>query len=577
MTDKNDPVGMKKGLTRYGDDEFALFLRKSFIKGAGYGDDALDRPVVGIVDTSSDFNPCHGNADELIAQVKAGVLAASGLPMTFPTISLHESFAYPTSMYLRNLMAMDTEEMLKALPVDAVVLIGGCDKTVPAQVMGALSADVPFVQLVTGPMSTGSFRGQRVGACTDCRRLWADFRAGKLDAGAIAEANDALVPTVGTCGVMGTASTMALLVEALGLAPLGSASAPAVSADRRRIAEKTGHLAVDVAKRKARPAGFLNAASFENAMRVLLAVGGSTNAIIHLTAMAGRLGIGLSLDRLDELSRHTPVIVDLKPSGTGYMEDLHAAGGCVRVLNELKDSLDLDVMTVTGHTLAQELATTATPDWVQDIVKSAQLPVYAEGGLAVLYGNLAPDGAIIKQAAASEHLLSHTGKAVVFDDMADLANRVDDPDLAVSADDILVLRHIGPKGAPGMPEAGLIPIPKKLAKAGVKDMVRISDGRMSGTAAGTIVLHVAPEAAVGGPLSMVRTGDLIQLDVDARVLNLLVSDEELQARRAAQPEPEAVRRRGYDKLFHDHVLQAPDGVDFDFLQADTAGTSGPDK
>ena len=568
MTDKGEPSGMKKGLTRYGDDEFALFLRKSFIKGAGYGDDALDRLVVGIVDTGSDFNPCHGNSEELIAQVKAGVLAAGGLPMVFPTISLHESFAYPTSMYLRNLMAMDTEEMLKSLPVDAVVLIGGCDKTVPAQVMGALSANVPFVQLVTGPMSTGSFRGQRVGACTDCRRLWADFRADRLDAAAIAEANDALVPTVGTCGVMGTASTMALLVEALGLAPLGSASAPAVSADRRRIAEETGQLAVDMAQRKARPAAYLSKASFENAMRVLLAVGGSTNAIIHLTAMAGRLGIKLSLDRLDELSRDTPVIVDLKPSGTGYMEDLHAAGGGVRVLAELADCLDLGVMTLTGRTLADELVQTVIPNWPQDIVKPASRPVYAEGGLAVLYGNLAPDGAIIKQAAASAHLLSHTGRAMVFEDMADLAARIDSPDLDVEEDDILVLRQIGPKGAPGMPEAGLIPIPKKLAQAGVKDMVRISDGRMSGTAAGTIVLHVAPEAAVGGPLALVQTGDRICLDVEGRTLSLLISDQEMQIRQAGRPEPVAVRRRGYEKLFHDHVLQAPDGVDFDFLQAD---------
>ena len=570
MTDKGEPSGMKKGLTRYGDDEFALFLRKSFIKGAGYGDDALDRLVVGIVDTGSDFNPCHGNSEELIAQVKAGVLAAGGLPMVFPTISLHESFAYPTSMYLRNLMAMDTEEMLKSLPVDAVVLIGGCDKTVPAQVMGALSADVPFVQLVTGPMSTGSFRGQRVGACTDCRRLWADYRADRLDAAAIAEANDALVPTVGTCGVMGTASTMALLVEALGLAPLGSASAPAVSADRRRIAEETGQLAVDMAQRKARPAAYLSKASFENAMRVLLAVGGSTNAIVHLTAMAGRLGIKLSLDRLDELSRDTPVIVDLKPSGTGYMEDLHAAGGGVRVLAELADCLDLGVMTLTGRTLADELTQTVIPDWPQDIVKPARRPVYAEGGLAVLYGNLAPDGAIIKQAAASEHLLSHTGRAVVFKDMADLAARIDSPDLDVEENDILVLRQIGPKGAPGMPEAGLIPIPKKLAQAGVKDMVRISDGRMSGTAAGTIVLHVAPEAAVGGPLALVQTGDHICLDVEGRTLSLLISDQEMQNRQAGRPEPVAVRRRGYEKLFHEHVLQAPDGVDFDFLKADKA-------
>ena len=571
MVEKDGPKGMRKGLTRYGDDAFALFLRKSFIKGAGYGDDALDRLVIGIADTSSDFNPCHGNSQELIAQVRAGVLAAGGLPMAFPTISLHESFAHPTSMYLRNLMAMDTEEMLKSLPVDAVVLVGGCDKTVPAQVMGALSANIPFVQLVTGPMSTGSFRGERVGACTDCRRLWGDFRAGRLTEDEISGANDALVPTVGTCGVMGTASTMALLVEALGLAPLGSATAPAVSADRRRIAEQAGHLAVDIAKRHCHPADILTLASFENALRVLLAVGGSTNAIIHLTAMAGRLGIKLSLDRLDELSKQTPVIVDLKPSGTGYMEDLHAAGGSVRILSALSGSLDMQAMTVTGQTLGQELSNIDIPNWPQDIIRPSKQPIYKEGGLAVLYGNLAPQGAIIKQAAASQHLLSYTGRAVVFANMADLAARIDSPDLDVSQDDILVLRQIGPKGAPGMPEAGLIPIPKKLAKQGVKDMVRISDGRMSGTAAGTIILHVAPESAVGGPLSLVRTGDQIQLDVATRQLNMLVSDQELERRRAEQPAASSAELRGYEKLFYDHVLQAPDGVDFDFLQAKKDG------
>ena len=566
MADKDKSKGMQKGLTRYGDDAFALFLRKSFIKGAGYRDDALERPVVGIADTGSDFNPCHGNSGDLIAQVRAGVLAAGGLPMAFPTISLHESFAYPTSMYLRNLLAIDTEEMLRSLPVDAVVLVGGCDKTVPAQVMGALSANIPFVQLVTGPMSTGSFRGERVGACTDCRRLWGEFRAGRLTEDEISEANHALVPTVGTCGVMGTASTMALMVEALGLAPLGSATAPAVSADRRRIAEQTGELAVGIAKRHCRPADILTLASFENALRVLLAVGGSTNAIIHLTAMAGRLGIKLSLDRLDELSRQTPVIVDLKPSGTGYMEDLHAAGGCVRILSALSDCLNMKAMMVTGRTLGQELANIDVPDWPQNIIRSSKQPLFKEGGLAVLYGNLAPQGAIIKQAAASQHLLSHTGRAMVFENMADLAARIDAPDLDVSEDDVLVLRQIGPKGAPGMPEAGLIPIPKKLAQKGVKDMVRISDGRMSGTAAGTIILHVAPESAIGGPLSLVRTGDQIQLDVEERQLNMLVSEQELEQRRAEHLIAPSTERRGYEKLFYDHVLQAPDGVDFDFLQ-----------
>ena len=560
-------VGMRKGLTKYGDDEFALFLRKSFIKGAGYGDDALGRPVVGIVNTSSDFNPCHGNADELIERVKAGVESSGALPMAFPTISLHEAFAFPTSMYLRNLMAMDTEEMLRALPLDSVVLIGGCDKTVPAQLMGAISADIPFVQLVTGPMSTGSFRGQRVGACTDCRRLWADYRAGNLDESAIADANNALVPTIGTCGVMGTASTMALLAGAMGLMPLDGATAPAVSADRRRIAEQTGVLAADIANRGGKASDILSQSAFDNALRVLLAVGGSTNAIIHLAAIAGRSGHDVSLDRLDRMARHTPVLVDLKPSGTGYMEDLHDAGGLVRILDALGGLIDRDAMTVSGQTLGTELARYKA-DWPQTIVRTPQDPLFAEGGLAVLYGNLAPDGAIIKVAAANPSLLKHQGRAVVFEDMADLAARIDSPDLDVAAEDILVLRNIGPKGAPGMPEAGLIPIPRKLARQGVKDMVRISDGRMSGTAAGTIILHVAPEAAVGGTLSLVKTGDTILLNVEERRIDLLVSETDLEARRADMPLKPTGAPRGYAHLFHKTVMQAPDGVDFDFMRAD---------
>ena len=565
--DKTPAQGMRKGLTKYGDDEFALFLRKSFIKGAGYGDEALGRPVVGIINTGSDFNPCHGNADELIERVKAGIEASGALPMAFPTISLHEAFSYPTSMYLRNLMSMDTEEMLRALPLDSVVLVGGCDKTVPAQLMGAISADVPFVQLVTGPMSTGSFRGQRVGACTDCRRLWADYRAGNLDEGAIAEANNALVPTIGTCGVMGTASTMALLAGAMGLMPLDGATAPAVSADRRRVAEKTGVLAADIAKKGVKPSAFLSQAAFDNALRVLLAVGGSTNAIIHLAAIAGRSGHDVSLDRLDNMARQTPVLVDLKPSGSGYMEDLHDAGGLVRILDALGPLIDKDAVTVSGKTLGTELASFNT-DWPQNIVRTPQDPLFAEGGLAVLYGNLAPDGAIIKVAAASPDLLVHTGKAVVFEDMEDLAARIDSPDLEVTPEDVLVLRNIGPKGAPGMPEAGLIPIPRKLARQGVKDMVRISDGRMSGTAAGTIVLHAAPEAAIGGALAYVKTGDIISLNVEKRSLEVDLSEAELEARAKVMPLKTSDAKRGYAHLFHTSVLQAPDGVDFDFLRAE---------
>jgi len=565
----NRPIGMRKGLTKYGDDEFALFLRKSFIKGAGYGDDALSRPVVGIINTYSDFNPCHGNAEELTQRVKAGIESSGALPMAFPTISLHESFSFPTSMYLRNLMSMDTEEMLRALPLDSVVLIGGCDKTVPAQIMGAISADIPFVQLVTGPMSTGSFRGQRVGACTDCRRIWAEYRAGTLDDAAIADANNALVPTIGTCGVMGTASTMALLAGAMGLMPLDGATAPAVSADRRRIAEKTGMLAVELAKNGTKPSEFLSQKAFDNAIRVLLAVGGSTNAIIHLAAMAGRSGHDVSLDRLDAMARQTPVIVDLKPSGAGYMEDLLDAGGLVRILNALGDLIEKDAVTVSGKTIGEELAS-YQQDWPQTIVRSIDEPLHKQGGLAVLYGNLAPDGAIIKTSAASPDLLSHTARAIVFEDMADLSSRIDSPDLDVTADDILVLRNIGPKGAPGMPEAGLIPIPRILARQGVKDMVRISDGRMSGTAAGTIILHVAPEAAIGGALAVVRTGDMISLDVENRQLNIEISEAELQQRLHTIKPKQIPASRGYAYLFDTHVMQAPDGVDFDFMQAEPA-------
>ncbi len=558
-------IGMKKRLTNYGDDDFALFLRKSFIKGFGHNDDALDKPVIGIINTYSDFNSCHGNLNSLVEASKAGVLAAGALPLSFPTISLHESFSFPTSMYLRNLMAMDTEEMMKALPLDACILIGGCDKTVPAQIMGALSANIPFVQLVTGPMSVGSFKGDRVGACTDCRRIWADYRSNNLTNEDVLEASNQLVPTVGTCGVMGTASTMALMVETLGLMVPGGACAPAVSAQRVRISEETGALAVKIANLNHNPRDWLTERSFENALRVLLAVGGSTNGIIHLTAMAGRMGIDLSLDRLDELGRNTPVIVDLKPSGEGYMEDLDKAGGLVRILTEIADLLYLDELTVSGETLNQIIKRTRM-SWPQSVVRTRGTPVFDSGGLAVLKGNLAPDGAIIKQSAASSELIIHQGKAVVFDGLADLSNRIDDEDLDVSSKDILVLKNIGPKGAPGMPEAGLIPIPKKLARMGVKDMVRISDGRMSGTASGTIVLHVAPEAAIGGPLNYVKNGDEIYLNVNTRTLKLLVSDEELQVRKKKMPIITTSPKRGYGKLFHEHVMQAPQGVDFDFLK-----------
>jgi dihydroxy-acid dehydratase len=557
--------GLEKGLTSYGDRGFSLFLRKAFIKGAGYTDDALSRPVVGIVNTGSAFNPCHGNAAQLIDAVKRGVMLSGGLPVEFPTISIHESFAHPTSMYLRNLMSMDTEEMIRAQPMDAVVLIGGCDKTVPAQLMGAASANVPCVQLVTGSMLTGSHQGERVGACTDCRRYWGRYRAEEIDADEIDRVNDQLVASVGTCSVMGTASTMACIAEALGIALPGSASAPAVTADRIRVAERSGSTAVAMAKSKLTPDRILTAKAFENAIRVLLAIGGSTNGLIHTTAIAGRLGIPIDLARVDAMGRDTPVLVDLKPSGQHYMEDLHRAGGLPTLLRELKPLLHLDALTVTGRTLGEELDARGAP-FAQDVVRPLSRPIYPQGGIAVLRGNLAPGGAIIKQSAADAKLMKHEGRAVVFENAEDLATRIDRDDLDVKPDDILVLKSIGPKGAPGMPEAGYLPIPKKLARQGVKDMVRISDGRMSGTAAGTIVLHVTPESAIGGPLAWVRNGDRIRLDVAARELALLVSDAEMAKRREAQPVREPSAARGYRKLFLQSVTQADQGVDFDFLR-----------
>ncbi|MDE0923536.1 IlvD/Edd family dehydratase [Aurantimonas coralicida] len=564
--------GLKKGLTSYGDAGFSLFLRKAFIKGMGYSDDALDRPIVGIVDTASGYNACHANVPDLIEAVKRGVMLAGALPVPFPTISIHESFSHPTSMYLRNLMAMDTEEMIRAQPMDAVVLIGGCDKTVPAQLMGAASAKVPAIQLVTGPMLTGSHRGEKVGACTDCRRFWARHRAGEVDAEEISDVNSQLVPGAGTCGVMGTASTMALVVEALGMMAPGGATPPAVSADRRRIAETSGALAVQMAASNLTPDKIMTVRAFENALTVLLATGGSTNGIVHLAAMAGRLGLSLDLDAFDRIGRKVPVLVDLKPSGQHYMQDLHSAGGLTTILRELKDLLHLDCLTVTGRTLGEEIDA-APAGWQQSIVAPVSAPLYPEGGMAVVRGNLAPGGAIVKQSAATPALMSHTGRAVVFSSIADMAERVDDPDLDVTAEDILVLQNAGPKGAPGMPEAGYMPIPRKLAAAGVKDMVRISDARMSGTASGTIVLHVTPESAEGGPLGLVRTGDRITLDVPNRAISLDVSEAELAERRKSFVAPvHAGSDRGYKRLFLETVTQADKGCDFDFLVPPASGS-----
>ena len=561
----NKKKGMYKNLTSYGDSGFSIFLRKAFIKGMGYSEEMLGKPIIGITNTYSDYNPCHGNVPDLIKSVKAGILSSGAIPLEFPTITIHESFAYPTSMYLRNLMSIDTEEMLRAQPMDACVLIGGCDKTVPAQIMGAFSAEMPAIQLVTGPMLTGSHKGERVGACTDCRRYWAKFRAEEIDEIEINEVNNQLVPTVGTCGVMGTASTMALITEALGMMVTNGASAPAVSAERRRIAEETGRVAVEIANKSYKPKDFLTIKNFQNALTVLSAIGGSTNGIVHLTAMAGRLGIDINLNDFDQMTKDTPMIVDLKPSGSGYMEDLFKSGGLPRILNEMRDYLHLDTMTVSGISL-KEVIDKNNYDWPQQIIRKTNDPVFDKGSIAVLNGNLAPGSAIIKQSAASKDLLVHEGIVEVFEDLEDLANRIDSEDLNVTKDSVLLLRNIGPLGAPGMPEAGLIPIPKKLAKVGVKDMVRISDGRMSGTASGTIVLHVCPEAAAGGNLNIVESGDVIKLDVNKRLIELKLTDEEIKIRHNNKKDKKIIKRRGYNKMFYDTVLQADKGVDFDFLR-----------
>jgi dihydroxy-acid dehydratase len=555
-------VGVSNGLTNYGDKDFARFLRRSFARSMGLSRDMLEKPIVGIAVTPSDFNNCHRTMDELAGAVSRGVLAAGALPRIFPTISLGEVFLNPTSMMFRNLMAMDTEEMIRAQPMDAVVVIGGCDKTVPAQLMGAISADLPTVQLVVGPMTTGKHRGERLGACTDCRRFWGKYRANDIDKEEIGLVEGRLAVTAGTCAVMGTASTMACVVEVLGMSLPGTAAIPAVRSERLVAAEESGKVAVELISRPLRPKEIITRESVENALRLIMAVSGSTNAIVHLTAIAGRLGIKIPMTRINEISDETPVLVNLKPVGDGYMEDLYHAGGVGAVLREIKHLLHLDTLCIDGRTLRERLEEPI--EWVdRTVIRELNNPISKVGGLIALEGNLAPRGAIFKRAAATESLFETDGRAVVFENLEDLANRIDSPDLDVEANDILVLKNAGPKAA-GMPEAGYLPIPKKLAERGVKDMVRISDARMSGTAFGTIVLHIAPEAAVGGPLVAVRNGDRIRLSVKDKKIELLLSDEEIQ-RRISESSFIAPPLRGYQALYHRSVLQADEGCDFDFL------------
>jgi dihydroxy-acid dehydratase len=564
MTDRE--VGFAHGLTNYGDRDFSLYLRRSFAQSMGYSRELLGKSVVGIAYTGSGFNNCHRHFPELLEAVKRGVLAAGALPVEFPTISLGEVFLSPTSLKYRNLMSMDTEEMVRAQPMDAVVLMGGCDKTVPAQLMGAVSAGRPAIMLVAGPMMTGRHRGERLGACTDCRRFWARYRAGDVDAAEISEVEGKLAVTAGTCAVMGTASTMACIAEALGLILPGTAAIPAVHADRLRAAEATGAAAVRLIGSGRSPDKIVNAKSVENALRVLLALGGSTNAVIHLTAIAGRAGVKISLDQLNKLSDTTPVLVNLKPVGNGYMEDFFAAGGMGALLRELKPLLHLDCVTVTGETLGERLANDGDDFVDRSIIAESNKPLEPQGGLVALFGNLAPKGAILKRSAADAKLFETEGRAVVFSSLADLAARIDDPALDVEPNDILVLQNAGPNAPDAMPEAGYLPIPKKLAQRGVKDMIRISDARMSGTAFGTIVLHITPDSASGGPLGLVRNGDRIKLSVQGRRIELLVSDEELKKRAAATTRPPAVPSRGYAKLYAQEILGADEGCDFAFLR-----------
>jgi dihydroxy-acid dehydratase len=563
----HDTRGFLRDLQVYGDADFSAYMRRAFARSMGYSSAELKRPVVGIAFTHSKFNPCHRHFPELLDAVKRGVAQAGGLALEFPTISLHESTLAPNSMKFRNLMAMDTEEMIRAQPMDAVVLMGGCDKTVPAQLMGAASAGKPAIELIGGPQMTSRFRDDRVGACTDCRKFWTQYRSGQLDQQGIEAVEARLVTTTGTCAVMGTASTMAAIAEALGMTLPGTAAIPAVHADRLRAAEATGARAVALAQSDLTPDKIITPKSIENAARVLLALGGSTNGVIHLAAIAGRLGYGFDLKRLNALSDTTPVLAAVKPVGQEfYMEDFFAAGGVGAVLRELKSLLHLDCMTIAGETLAERLAAEEGAYVDRRVIKAAAAAIEPQGGLVALFGSLAPEGCILKRSAATPALFEKTARAVVFTSLEDMAQRVDDPELDVTADDMLVLQNAGPKSAAAMPEAGFLPIPKKLLAAGVKDMVRISDARMSGTAYGTIVLHVAPEAAAGGPLALVRTGDRIHLSVKERRLDLLVEAAELEKRRAHWRADTTTGLRGYDRLFREAVLQAPQGCDFQFLR-----------
>ena len=534
------------------------FLRRGYLRTAGLRAEDLLKPVIGIAQTWSEMNPCHGELRTVAEYVKQGVRAAGGTPLEFPTMSLGEPYLRPTSMHLRNLMAMETEELMRAQPIDGAVLLGGCNKTVPAQLMASASVDLPTVLLTAGPSLPGRFRGERLGACTDCRRLWLEERAGAISEDDLAEAEGRISRSAGVCTVMGTASTMATLAEVLGLAMLGTSSMCAVDAGRRQLAFDAGTSAVRAVRAALTPSVLLTREAFVDAARVLGAIGGSTNAVVHLLAVAGRTAVPFTLEDL-AAAMDTPLLVDVRPSGRGLMEDYDAAGGIHALLGALGDTLRLRRPTVSGGVLADHVRS-AVPG--NSTIRTLSGPLRPTPGLKVVWGSLAPRGAVVKTSAASEDLLVHTGPALVFDGVDDMRSRIDDPDLDVSPETVLVLRGVGPVGGPGMPEAGFVPIPRKLAIDGVTDMVRITDGRMSGTAFGTIVLHVSPEGAVDGPLARIRTGDVVVLDVPGGRLDLADAAEVL-----GRPDPTeaSVRRRGWEGLYADHVLGAEQGADLDFL------------
>jgi dihydroxy-acid dehydratase len=526
--------------------------------------DYAGKPVIGIINTWSDINPCHSHLRQRAEDVKRGIWQAGGFPVEMPAFTLGETFQKPTTMMYRNLLAMETEELLRSYPVDGCVLMGGCDKTTPALLMGAISMNLPAIYLPAGPMLRGNWRGQILGSGSDVSKYWMERRAGNIDLHAWTEIEDGIARSAGTCMTMGTASTMTSIAEVLGFSLPGASSIPAVDSNHPKMASQTGRRIVEMVWEDLKPHDFLRMASFDNAIAAVFALGGSTNAVIHILALAGRAGIKLTMQRFDELSRKTPLLANLRPSGSYLMEDFYYAGGLPALLRALSPHLNLGCLTVTGETLGENVANAEI--YNADVIRSLDHPVLESGGLAILYGNLAPNGAVIKASAAEPQLLKHIGRAIVFDSFDEMNSRIDDPALNVDADSVLVLRNAGPKGAPGMPEWGNLPIPQKLLKAGVRDMVRISDARMSGTSYGACVLHVSPESFVGGPLALLKEGDVIELDVHARQLNMRVNEEDLAQRRAAWKPKQGIYPRGYGKLFMQHIQQADQGCDFDFLE-----------